>query len=99
MTQHVMQHWLCRKIKQFAFIPMFTLEEIEQYTIQNKKNFGTLKEAIYSRKIIDKNHLYSDTILGKKIWDNLLGDTPSKTNIYFSPEGNIPSAGYRIPLL
>lgn len=23
----------------------------------------------------------------KKIWDNLLGDTPSKTNIYFSPEG------------
>ena len=27
------------------------------------------------------------TILGKKIWDNLLGDTPSKTNIYFSPEG------------
>lgn len=76
-----------QKNKAVRFIPMFTLEEIEQYTIQNKKNFGTLKEAIYSRKIIDKNHLYSDTILGKKIWDNLLGDTPSKTNIYFSPEG------------
>lgn len=76
-----------QKNKAVRFIPMFTLDEIEQYTIQNEKNFGTLKEAVYSRKIIDKNHLYSDTILGKKIWANLLGDTPSKTNIYFSPEG------------
>lgn len=56
-----------QKNKAVRFIPMFTLEEIEQYTIQNKKNFGTLKEAIYSRKIIDKNHLYSDTIFEKKI--------------------------------
>lgn len=30
---------------------------------------------------------YAALVMQKKIWDNLLGDTPSKTNIYFSPEG------------
>lgn len=37
--------------------------------------------------LIPKLFLSYSCIFRKKIWDNLLGDTPSKTNIYFSPEG------------
>lgn len=69
------------------FIPLFSQSEIEQYNVQGKRTFGTLKEAVYSRRNVDKDRLYSDTVLGKKIWDPLLVDASPQANIYFSPEG------------
>lgn len=78
---------ILQKSKPIRFISLFTQNEIKQYNIQGKRLFGTLKEAIYSRKDADKDRLYSDTILGKRIWDPLLADVSPKANIYFSPEG------------
>lgn len=78
---------LMQKEKPVRFIPLFTQKEIEHYYLKGKSLLGTLTDAIYSRKDIDKDRIYTDTVLGRKIWQPLLDNIPQKANIYFSPEG------------
>lgn len=70
------------------FIPLFSAEEFEHFKlIGNESKSCTVKEAIYSRRNEDKNILYSDSLLGSKIWGPILKFVPFQSSIYFVPEG------------
>lgn len=70
------------------FIPLFSAGEFERLELQaNGRKSCTVKEAIYSRRNEDKNRLYSDTLLGRKIWEPILKHVPSQSSVYFVPEG------------
>ncbi len=76
---------LMPKIGDVKFIPLFTTDEIENFKV-GKQNF-TVNSCIISLNRESKNQLYSDTILSRKIWNNITKNIPQNSNIYFSPEG------------
>lgn len=78
---------IMQKTEPVRFIPLFARDEIENHYLKGKSLFGTLKDAIYSRKDVDKDRIYSDTLLGRKVWESLLKHIPQKATVYFSPEG------------
>lgn len=69
------------------FVPLFTQASIENHQLHGKYIYGTVKEAIYSRRDADKNRLYTDSLLGRKIWEPLLSAVPENANVYFTPDG------------
>lgn len=65
------------------FIPLFTQSSLENRPLKQ----GTVKEAIYSRRMADKNRLYSDTLLGQAVWQDIMAHIPPNAHVYFVPDG------------
>lgn len=84
---------ICPRKGDISFVPLFSQQEIESYGMKGKARlFGTLADNVTSatggKKLEDdKNTLYDDPALARKIWDPILAHVPSGANIYFAPEG------------
>lgn len=78
---------LAHKTGDVKFIPLFTEDELNDYALHGNTLLGTLREAVYSNNDNDKDRLYTDTMLGRKIWSPILRHVSPHARIYFSPEG------------
>ena len=75
---------LAGKAQPARFIPLFTQAEIENHQLEGGK---TVKQAIYSRLGSDKNLLYTDTLLGRAVWADIMKHVPQGAEVYFVPDG------------
>ena len=70
------------------FVPLFSEQEIE--TLEVGDGYATVRECINEPGnpfVQHKNVLYRDTLLGSKIWDEIVKDIPQNANVYFCPDG------------
>lgn len=66
-------------------IHLFTKKELHGYKFNR---FLDLETCVCTASDRNKNYIYRDTLLAKKIWDPILQEIPSKINhIYFAPDG------------
>lgn len=78
---------LAGKTQPVRFIPLFTRKEIENHSLGGSRK--TVSQAIYSRSGSDKNRLYTDTLLGRAVWKNIMEHVPQDAAVYFVPDGLI----------
>ena len=66
------------------FLPLFTASDLHDYAIGG----GTLLDSVVSRQYTDKNGMYTDSLLARKIWEPILRHLPPDTHeIWFAPDG------------
>lgn len=75
---------LAGKAQPARFIPLFTQAEIENHPLGGGR---TVAQAVYSRRGSDKNRLYTDTLLGRLVWKNIMEHVPRGADVYFVPDG------------
>lgn len=67
------------------YIYLFTKKEFHGYKLKKSLDLETCICQSYS---LNKNYIYNDTVLAKKVWDPVLKEIPQFVNhIYFAPDG------------
>lgn len=69
------------------FVPLFSEDSILQRPLHDNLHFVTLREALGSQRLSDKDRLYADTVLGKIVWGEIMKRVPRSGRVYFSPDG------------
>lgn len=70
-----------------TYIPIDTEQGLYDHTLHGNVLFGTLKEAAESHRHIDKDNIYTDTLLGRKIWNPVMKHMPKKGRLFFAADG------------
>lgn len=67
-----------------VFRPLWTEEELNTFRVQGER---PLKAAVCSRSHDDKDLIYTDTALARRIWAPLLEGIAPGSEVYFAPDG------------
>ena len=65
------------------FVPLWTEEKLNDYPV----GYSTLKDAVCSRLVSDKNTIYGDSALAKVVWGGLMPFIGDAADVYFCPDG------------
>ena len=65
------------------FVPLWTEEELNGYPV----GYSTLKDAVCSRLVSDKNTIYGDSVLARFVWGKIMPNIVNATDVYFCPDG------------
>ena len=72
------------------FVPLFSQNDLEQYTLPSGKTLG---QSIQSPKSRDKNALFSDPRLAALVWQPIMRTLPQDCHVWFSAEGLLNTLG------
>lgn len=70
-----------------TYIPIDTEQSLYGYALHGKASLGTLREAVESRQCNDKDYIYTDTMLGRKIWSPVMKHMPRNGRLFFAADG------------
>lgn len=72
--------------KSILFLPLWTEKDLHEFKLENGH---TLVDALCSNSLVDKDILYTDTLLSHFVWDKLNSvlENYDYEDIYFAPDG------------
>ncbi len=70
-----------------TYITIDTEQGLYAHAMHGNPLLGTLKEAVESHRYDDKDNIYTDTLLGRKIWGAVMKGVPRKGRLFFAADG------------
>lgn len=70
-----------------TYIPIASERGIYDHTLHGNASLGTLREAMESHRHDDKDNTYTDTLLGRRIWDPVMKHVPRNGRLFFAADG------------
>lgn len=70
-----------------TYIPIETEQGLYAHALHGNPLLGTLREAVESHRYDDKDNIYTDTVLGRKIWGTVMKGVPRKGRLFFAADG------------
>lgn len=70
-----------------TYIPIETEQGLYAHALHGNPLLGTLREAVESHRYDDKDNIYTDTLLGRKVWGAVMKGVPRKGRLFFAADG------------
>lgn len=70
-----------------TYITIDTEQGLYEHALHGNASLGTLREAMESHRHSDKDNIYTDTLLGRKIWTRVMKNVPRKGRLFFAADG------------